>query len=88
MSVGHVILGSVEGNRIWARDLRSTQLTHLEVSIIIRPLYSISQQSGVWYRSLGDFLCQWPVRQTLMLYYTLMSDVWDVLGASTAVKSK
>jgi len=54
VSVGHVILGSVEGNRIWARDLRSTQLTHLEVNIIIRPLYSVSQQCGVWYRSLGD----------------------------------
>ena len=28
---GHVILGSVDGNRIWAKDLRNTQLTHLEV---------------------------------------------------------
>ena len=29
---GHVILGSVDGNRIWAKDLKSNQLTHLEVT--------------------------------------------------------
>jgi len=37
--VGHVILGSVDGNRIWAKDLRITQITHLEVKLdSIRPI--------------------------------------------------
>lgn len=39
---GVIIMGSLEGNRIWVKDVKGTTLTHIEVTISLRPSSSLT----------------------------------------------
>ena len=48
MTLGAVILGSVDGNRIWGKELKNVQLSHVEVTCIC--IFSFDQQLGSSYK--------------------------------------
>ena len=48
MTLGAVILGSVDGNRIWGKELKNVQLSHVEVNCIC--IFSFDQQLGSSYK--------------------------------------
>jgi len=70
---GHVILGSVDGNRIWAKDLRTTQITHLEVkNLLDSAMPVINEHLGFIYTSFTNLaLCSQKLYKMTSSFSTL-----------------